>query len=431
MFNKKVGKIIFILFFLNPIFFGHFAINPKDTIVAFANIWSTYILLKYLQKQNQSNNCNRYILLAGLAIGLGTGVRLAFIVTLIPLFLFSIFDILFLKIITNKKFSFKKFIIDLIKVFVIAYLITISFWPHVHGNILTEPFKLFLLMIERLSYQEIIGLPWMLFNGNIVETNPPPNSYLIINFFYKSPEFILLGYIFFIFLLAINRNFFLSQFEFFWTKILLILFIFLSPIIYFTFSPYVFYDGLRLVLYLIPYFCIIPGLAIYYLISNLSNLLPKFLLGIVGSMFIYYLYIFILLTPYQYTYLNIFIGDISNAHKKFENDYWGASIKELIKKIPSKTNLINNNEKIKITFCGLPHQIAKRELKKLKNLKFEEQFLYAEDFDYVIMTNRLVGIRRDNYSRADMKTCFEKFTGKDLISIKRNGLMLSTLRKKL
>ena len=33
--------------------------------------------------------------------------------------------------------------------------------------------------------------------------------------------------------------------------------------------------------------------------------------------------------------------------------------------------------------------------------------------------------------RKNIKTCFEKFKGKDLISVERNGLMLSTLRKRL
>ena len=129
----------------------------------------------------------------------------------------------------------------------------------------------------------------------------------------------------------------------------LILFILLFPIITFIFLPYRVYDGLRLFLYIIPYFSIIPGLAIYYLINNFNALLPKLLLGVITSLFIYYLFIFFSFTPYQYTYLNKFIGNLSNAHEKFENDYWGISIKELINKIPRETNLISNNEKIKIT----------------------------------------------------------------------------------
>lgn len=233
---------------------------------------------------------------------------------------------------------------------------------------------------------------------------------------------------FFIYFFFANKKFFLSQFNFFLNKIFLILFIFLFPTIVLIFLPYKMYDGLRLFLYLIPYFNIIPGLVIYYLIYNFNSLMPKLLLGVIGSLFAYYLFIFIILTPYQYTYLNLFIGNFSNAHKKFENDYWAISSRELIKKIPRETNLISDNTKIKIAICGLPH-ITKKELNKLKNLRYELQHLYDSDVDYIMMTNRALQDREDNIL-ANVTTCFEKFKGEDLITVERNGLMLSTLRKK-
>ena len=105
------------------------------------------------------------------------------------------------------------------------------------------------------------------------------------------------------------------------------------PTLFLIFLPYRVYDGLRLFLYLIPYFSIIPGLAIYYLVYNFNSLISKLLLGVIASLFLYYIVIFITLTPYQYTYLNKFIGNFSNAHKKFENDYWALSGDELIIKI--------------------------------------------------------------------------------------------------
>ena len=45
------------------------------------------------------------------------------------------------------------------------------------------------------------------------------------------------------------------------------------------------------------------------------------------------------------------------------------------------------------------------------------------------MTNRVLEDREDNIL-ANVTTCFEKFKGEDLITVERNGLMLSTLRKK-
>ena len=424
LFNKKVGKIVFLLCFINPIFFGHMAMNSKDTMIVFANVWSTYIFLRYLQNQNLSNKRNRYVLLGGLAVGFGTGVRLPFIATLFPLIIFLLIDIFFFKKICSSKFSIKKFSFDLTKVLIIAYLITISTWPHVYNNIFIEPFKIF---IDQTS-PGAFGVNWLLLNGSFFDTLSLPKPYILINFFYKSPEFILLCYLIFIFFVIGNKNFFLSQFDFFWIKLSLILFIFLFPTIFFIVIAYRVYDGLRLFLYLIPYFNIIPGLAIYYLIYNYKPLTLKFLSGVIVSLFIYYLFIFISLTPYQYTYLNIFIGNFSNAYKKFENDYWAISIKELVKKIPKETSLVSNNKKIKIAFCGVPHNTAKKELSKLKDLKYEQKYLYSKDIDFIMMTNRIVANKEEN-TLDKVKTCFEKFEGENLIAVERNGLILSTIRK--
>tara|TARA_B100000029_G_scaffold396297_1_gene394342 strand:- start:2371 stop:3582 length:1212 start_codon:yes stop_codon:yes gene_type:complete len=402
------------------------AINSKDTIFAFAHIWSTYIFIRYIKTQHFSVNRNRYVILAGLSIGLGTGVRLPFIITLLPLLLFLIVEIFYFKSIINDKFSIKKFILDLAKILIIAYLITISAWAQVHNNIFIEPFKIFMTGVELQDF----GANWILFDGKFFDTLLLPSSYIIINLIYKSPEFLLLLYIIFIYLIITKKDFFISEFKFFWIKIFLVLLIFLFPLLYFNFLPYRIYDGLRLFLYIIPYFCIIPGLAVYYLFNNRNLFLNKILISITALLFLYYSYCFIFFTPYHYTYLNFFSGSSQNKNQKFENDYWGVSIKELISKIPMKTNLISKNERIKIAFCGVNHETAISELNKLKKLNYEIVDLYEDDFDYIIMTNRAV-VSKNSNNISEVKTCFQKNYGEDLIQIKRNNLMLSTLRKKL
>ena len=97
LFNKKVGKIVFLLCFLNPVFFGHMAMNQKDMIVAFANIWSTYLIIRYLKNQQINEKRNRYVIFAGLATGLGLGVRIVFLSSLLPIIIISILDIFLLK----------------------------------------------------------------------------------------------------------------------------------------------------------------------------------------------------------------------------------------------------------------------------------------------------------------------------------------------
>ena len=222
---------------------------------------------------------------------------------------------------------------------------------------------------------------------------------------------------------------------FLFSILILILFIISFPNLLLLISPYKIYDGLRLFLYFIPYICIIPGLVIYYLITNYKIHISKILLTAIFSLFAYYLLIFFSLTPYQYTYLNVLNGNFSQAYKKFENDYWTISIKELVNKIPNNKNLLNNKE-LRLTFCGAADDNVKFYLKKIKNFQFKQVNWLTEDYDYIIMTNRTIipNVSDENmgkYNLSKIKTCFEKFKGKDLISVERNGLMLSTLRKRL
>ena len=303
-------------------------------------------------------------------------------------------------------------------------------WPATHQNIFVLPFKLF---TESLT--QPFGVPLGLLNGNFYNTSETPKSLLLINLFYKLPEFILLSYLVFIYLILKKKSFFNSQFKFFNTKLILILFIISFPNLLLLISPYKIYDGLRLFLYFIPYICIIPGLVIYYLITNYKIHISKILLTVIFSLFAYYLLIFFSLTPYQYTYLNVLNGNFSKAYKKFENDYWTISIKELVNKIPSNKNLLNNKE-LRLTFCGAADNNVKFYLKKIKNFQFKQVNWLTEDYDYIIMTNKTIvpNVSDENmgkYNLKNIKTCFEKFKGKDLISVERNGLMLSTLRKRL
>ena len=425
LFNKKVGKIVFLLCFFNPIFFGHMAIDQNDVIVAFSNIWATYLIIRYFKNQEINKKRNRYVILTGLTIGLGLSVRLVFLGTLIPIITIFFLDILLLKKLTNKKFAFNKLFVDVIKVLIIAYIIMVSCWPETHENIFILPFK---LLIE--SFDLIIGIPLGLLNGNFYNTVETPKFYLIINLLYKLPEFILLSYLVFVYLILKNKSFFNSKFEFFNTKLILILFIIAFPNLLLWFSPYKIYDGLRLFLYLIPYICIIPGLAIYYLIINYKNHISKILLTAIFSLFAYYLLIFVSLTPYQYIYLNVLNGDFSKADKKFENDYWAISIKELVNQIPNNKDLLNNKE-LKLAFCGVADDNVKLYLKKIKNFQFKQVNWVTEDYDYIIMTNRIIEGSADTDNLINLKTCFDRFKGIDVVTVSRNGLVLSTLRKKI
>ncbi len=413
LFNKNVAFISLIILFLNPTFFGHMSMNPKDTIIAFCLIWTTLVLFRYLNYQKNKDKRIKFLIYTGLLIGLGLGVRIQFFAILIPLFLFVvIYKFL------NKKFSFGIFILDSFIIITISYVVMLLSWPQVHSNILVEPFKIF---IEQLGIQ--FGPERILLNNKILSTVEVSSNYVLLNLLFKSPEYILFTYLIFIYLFLFNKEFRLEKYTNFYSKIFLILFTLTLPSIFILFSSYKLYDGLRLFIYIIPFYCIIPALVIYFLIKNIKYFFNKTSLLIIFFLFLFYVYNFIKITPYQYTYFNFLAGKKENLIHNFEIDYWGISIKELISNIIKKDYQKKDNF-INIAVCGLNVDIVKIEFNKYPNFKYKIKDLQNEKYDYIIMNNRPVYLDDKKYV-----TCYEKFKNKSIIDVKRNNKILTSFKK--
>lgn len=421
LFNKLIGKVTFLICFFNPIFFGHMSINPNDTVLAFSNIWFFYLLIKYFKKQNNILKKNKYVLLSGLCLGLGVGIRSSFVVTTLPFFIFFILDYINLKSSFSKKFLFKQFFIDTLKVLAIAYFFMILFWPHTHGNIFTMPFK---LALEGLSYG--FGVPYIMLNGEVFLTEEFPKSYILKNLLFKLPEFIIISFFFFILFLGKISKDLNKKFKNFRLKIALIFFIILFPNLLILFSPYSPYDGIRFFLYLIPYICIIPAILIFFLLNNLKIIFYKIVYATLLFLIAFLIFNFFKLTPYQYVYLNNFAGKTSQHSNKFENDYWGVSTKKLISKIKYNDQILNIPN-VKLATCGIEQKAQIKHLKKIKNLNFR-MVNNNENYDFIIMNNRVVFDKKKDSKK--IETCFQKFEGEDIIQIKARDLVISKITKK-
>tara|TARA_Y100000590_G_scaffold387955_1_gene461923 strand:- start:432 stop:2015 length:1584 start_codon:yes stop_codon:yes gene_type:complete len=418
LFNSQIGKITSILLFLFPIFFGHMGFNNKDTILALSHVWIFYLLIRYIKKQNIKEKSTKYFLNIGFLAALATGIQLVFLGSLIPVVIFILLEIFLFKRFVIKNFNFIKFLYDLIKSFFVFYLLLIIFWIDVHPNILTLPFS---FLIGTTSENYWTGWPGTLLNGNYYLSIEVPKSYILLNLLYKTPEFILLLYIYFLFIFTKYRFYLNSNLKNFNYNLSIIIFILIFPHLILFLLPYPVYDGLRLFIWFIPYFCIIPAISIYYLINNFKILHTKIISICFLFSFIYFIFNFFMITPYQYTYLNLLSGKAESRYKKFENDYWASSINELVKKIE-----INKNEEIKLAGCGIIPELTKKYLNNEGYLN--SNFTSFEEADYIIMTNRVMLEIKDDES-ISLINCFDKYHGTDIFKVERNNLILSTFRK--
>ena len=413
-FGNKISKYFFIITLFSPLYFGHLFINPKDSIIATANFWIIYYVIKYINNNNDISRKNTVIKI-GFFLGLGVGVRIMFLGTLIPIIIFFLFEFFFKKE-NLKRISIKNFCLDFLTVFFIAYLLMIICWPNVHSNIFFKPFNLFYDSLLDISQ----GVQISYFIGKFYNTADTPWYYLLVNFFYKIPVYIIISlFFYFIFFKQIN-NFFLSNTNFFYFSNICLLLLVL-PILISIFFKLKIHDGVRYFLYLIPLINIFPSIFFNFLFSDFSKLYKKFLIVFLSLFFLIFVYKFITITPYHYTYLNLF-NDLTQKKNSFENDYWGTSLKMLLKKFSSK---IDDQNYIRIANCGVNPNNVKFYLKEngIKNYNFVH---LDDDFDYAILINRALTEINNN----ERLTCFSKFKGKkSFVSVKKGSIELSKIIK--
>lgn len=407
-FTKNVSLALFscLLTLINPFFFGHMGINPKDTIIFFSLIWFLHFFYKYIINKKDFKN----LILFSFFVGFGCGVRISFLAIIFPIIIFG-FYFYMNKFKLNLLSTLRLKIIDIALCFVIVCFLTFLTWPHIQqGN-----FGLFVETLKN-SITWSAGPKLVIIDGIFYETSNVSKTYFLNFLIYRMPIYQSLLFFMSIYLFFFKRDFFFHQVyqikKYFYLNLTIILF---SLILVLIFSVKI-YDGIRLFLFLIPLFCSIGALSVIYLIYNLKrNYLNYIFLGVFIFFTILSLNRFFILSPYQYSYLNYTFFDLSSASNKFENDYWNTSWKELIENIPYEINekKISN---YKFAICGGDRNVALHYLsKRFKKINFTKPI----DADFIIMTNRA------SFNKNDKRSCFDIYKGKDLVYVKRDNLILS------
>ncbi len=407
IFNKEIAILSCILTLLNPIFFGHSGMNPKDPIVFTALIWTIYFFINYLESLEGYRF--KYLLLMSFFAGFGTGVRFTFLALLVPLFLIWVF------VIFKKKINFLSIISDVFCALIIISILAFLTWPQIHNG----EFHLLIEILQK-SSKWLIAFKHGIVNGEFYEVGNTPRTYIFNIFLYRVPLYFSLLIVFSYTIIFIHRKYFLENtsfnFIFYFSLLNLILFF---PITTMIITKTNLYDNARLFLFTMPFFATIGSIGLFYILTNFKKLtfLYKSFSYILLFLLVLSLYRFVSLTPYQYAYTNYLSAPkYIMGENKFEHDYVYTSYPELMKKIRKKFGDLETS-KLKIRTCD-NHFFANnynfREKLKIKQTE-------AEDAEYVIMTDRNLRYRKMN--------CYQLFTGEDIVSVERLGLKLSTLRK--
>jgi len=297
-------------------------------------------------------------------------------------------------------------------VFVLAWIVMISFWPYAHQQPLLNPIR---SLLASSSFDVVYPV---LFRGTVYMSDQLPRYYLAWFIVICTPLNIL-------FLIAIGfagglaeqfrsrrspRSFLIFGIQI-WT---------LFPILYFVFFTPDVYDGIRHILFILPGLALVAGLGADYFfqqmrkhISQTVAAIATITLLVIGVASIFRMH------PYQMSYFNALAGERETIHTRYETDYWVSSYKEGAEWINQRQAETQRPLRVLVAANSLSSPCALRYFDKrieafvlFENAKHDR---LPENFDYYLSTVRY-GLHR-NFPEEEVA-----------YAIKRNGILLSVIK---
>ncbi|HBB33979.1 MAG TPA: hypothetical protein DDZ80_13465 [Cyanobacteria bacterium UBA8803] len=317
------GPIVLALF---PMFWGHSFFNPKD--VPFAALFilcscvGAYVVERYVQKGSKTNigfnNTTIISILYGILVGLNTSIRVGGLV-LIP------FTLIAYGVITlgSIKHHYKNWlnIAGFYGVMVIAWATTtIICFPSSWAN----PIQWLFETVGYLSDHSWKGI--VLFEGKLFFDSTLPWYYIPKWVAMTLPLIFQVAFVFgIIFIISKYSKFSDLQRA---CAILILLQIFFLPSVAII-KGSIIYNSIRQFLFILPAIAAIASTALVFLYQNITKtIIQRFTVASLAVVFTHICFDMVALHPYEYIYFNRIFGGLTNAHTRYETDYWGLSMRE-------------------------------------------------------------------------------------------------------
>jgi len=413
--NQRVAFLAVLALVLMPRFVGHAFTNPKDIPFACAVCWSMFTMMRLYHK----NRFGKWDLgVCGLTIGLGLSMRPGGMFLFLYMVVIGIFWMLQRGANRSGQTVWKKgcFLgLRMSVIFVVAWIVMISFWPYAHQSPVFNPIRSFLASSS-------FGVVYpVLFRGTIHMSDQLPSYYLAWFLVICTPLNIL-------FLSAIGFGGGVAeQFRSWRSSRSLLIFGVQAwttfPILYFVFFTPNVYDGIRHVLFILPGLALLAGLGADYLFQQLKKYISQNFAAIVTiAVLISGIASIFTMHPYQMSYFNALAGGRNLLHTRYETDYWVSSYREGAEWINQRQAENQKPLQVLIAANDLSSPCALRYLDK----RIVAYFLFEktkdarlpDNFDYYLSTVRY-GLHRNFPEEAVAHV------------IQRNGVLLSVIKGRL
>lgn len=396
-----ISGLIVVSLMLTPRLFGQAFGNLKDIPFATGYVAGVYYIVRFL-KQLPKVKWSTAINL-GLAIAFTCSVRIGGLILFAYLGLGLITIILLkpflLKYIVSTKPCFVRLLGQGLVIAFTGYFIGLLFWPYALQDVVRHP-------LESLSVMEHYKVSIkQIFEGNVIWSSQLPWDYLIKWIAISTPEFVLLGFIYFIAFLTykfskpMNEQLYLELF---------VSFTFLFPVVYVIAIGANLYSGLRQMLFVVPIVLILSSMGVMNLLkSKLKNPIKIPALLVVGIFMVLPLKHQASTFPVDYIYFNSISGGNKAAWSNYEYDYYFHGMKAATDFIVDE---IGEEKAIVAMNTQLPNYFEKLDNIDFKYTRYIERS--SADWDYALMGVNYIHpfqLKHDTWQSPDViKTFYHK-----------------------
>ena len=368
-----VSAIVVFGILLTPRLFGQAFGNLKDIPFAVGYLAGVLFIIRFLKEMPQPKWKTTIYL--GLAIAFTNSVRIgglvlfAYLATgLLALFILKPF---LLKYIVSTKSFFVRFVGQGLVIVITGYFLGLLFWPYALQNVIQNPIESLSVMDHyKVSIRQI-------FEGKVFWSTGLPWYYLPKWIWISTPEFVILGFIYFLAFLTykftkpFSEQLFYELFAFFTL---------LFPVVYVIAIGSNLYSGIRQMLFVVPVLVVLASAGAYYFLKSSSSRKIR-----IPATVLFFLFMLMPLVhqaktfPVDYVYFNAISGGNKNAWSNYEYDYYFHGMKEATDYLLAE---IGNKEATIAMNCQLPNYFE-----KIPNLEFQyTRYLErsSQDWDYAL-----------------------------------------------
>ncbi|CAG0965638.1 hypothetical protein MTYP_00975 [Methylophilaceae bacterium] len=319
--GERAGLFAVVLLSVTGTWAGAMFTHTKDIPFAACMAWASYYIILISQELPKPRLSLGIKL--GIAVGCALGLRVGAGFAVLYLLLVVFYAMLCQPGTIRQKLQYLvKAFLALIPAGVVAWLLMALFWP---WGVMSPEHPL--EAVRSFSHFTFNMLTVM--DGDVMNIGDVPRSYLLAYLTVRLPEIFLLGLLAAAFL-GIRYFYRIHPCDTFFLAWIGLLLAALFPLAFALWDKPALYNGIRHFTFVLPPLAVIAAIGLSKAWEALRAYPKSRLAGgaVSAALLLNTLFIFMELHPYQYVYYNHLAGNIKEAEKEWEGDYWSSSIRE-------------------------------------------------------------------------------------------------------